>query len=49
MGFYEGAQEILAVADSVGPAPVRVIDCVDTRVRCCPFYLYLVLGMKVDW
>jgi len=43
MVIYEGAQEILAVADSGRAAPVRVLDRVDARIGGRAVHLYLVL------
>jgi len=53
VGLYERAQEILAIADPGGSAPVRVIDCVDTRIRGSSVYLHIILvlhlGKSVDF
>jgi hypothetical protein len=43
VGFYERAQEILAVADSSSTASVWHFNCVDARLRSRSFYLYSVL------
>lgn len=43
MGLYEGAQEVLALADYHGPAPPRFPDCLDTGICGGAVYLYLVL------
>ena len=43
VGLYEGAQEILAIADSGGSAFVWDADRVDARLRGRSIYLYSVL------
>lgn len=43
VGRYEGAQEILAIANSGGSAVVWDIDCVDAKLHGRSIYLYPVL------
>jgi hypothetical protein len=47
VGFYEGAEEILVIADFRRVALVRNLDCADTRVGGRSFHLHIILRMAL--